>query len=77
MGYSPWSRKESDITERLHLGLSSPAKTEAMQFPISDQGFRAWLPPDPDKKRLINVSEACFQTLSLIFSSPSYCLQRA
>ena len=44
MGYSPWTRKESDITEQLHLGLYSPAKTEAMWFPISDQGFRAWLP---------------------------------
>ena len=27
MGYSPWGRKESDTTERLHFPLSFPRKT--------------------------------------------------
>ena len=48
VGYSPWSRKESDITERLHLGLYSPAKTEAMWFPspgdLPDPGIKPGSP---------------------------------
>ena len=42
MGYSPWDRKESDTTERLHLDFRLRIQKDCVLYLDSHKNHRAW-----------------------------------
>ena len=42
MGYSPWGRKESDTTERLHFAFASPCRDQysCLENPMAEEPGR-------------------------------------
>ena len=69
MGYSPWGRKESDMTERLHFTLSDKKGASLVAQMVKESSCSAgdlssipgsgkipWVREDPLEKGMVNQS---------------------
>ena len=69
MGYSPWGRKESDTTERLHFHFSNVCGFFFLQLVLNGEGCRLSCVQGQQRlKRQAGASgrsELCFRILSV------------